>query len=116
MDVYIHIFLTSALFGGEWSASRPRPLYPREEPPVPIGFGGWVDPRTGLDDVGKILDPTGTRNSNPDSVVQPVASRYTDYPIQVPEGLGQLEKKIKKNFIRNRIPDLQTFLLLLFGL
>jgi hypothetical protein len=39
--------------------------------------GGSVGPKTGLDDVEKILDPTGTRNSDP-SVVQPVASRYTD--------------------------------------
>jgi hypothetical protein len=30
-------FLTSALEGGEWSASRPgRALPPRKEPPVPI--------------------------------------------------------------------------------
>jgi hypothetical protein len=28
----------------------------------------------------KILDPTGTRNSDP-SVIQPVVSRYTDYAI-----------------------------------
>jgi hypothetical protein len=26
VDVYIHIFLTSALVGGEWSASRPGPF------------------------------------------------------------------------------------------
>jgi hypothetical protein len=38
VDVYIHIFLTSALAGGEWSASRP---------------GRWVDPRAGLDDLEK---------------------------------------------------------------
>jgi hypothetical protein len=41
---------------------------------------GWVDPRAGLDEVEKILDPTGTRNSDL-SVVQPVASRYIDYAI-----------------------------------
>jgi hypothetical protein len=29
VNVYIHIFLTSALVGGKWSASfTPRPLYP----------------------------------------------------------------------------------------
>jgi hypothetical protein len=37
-----------------------------------------VDLRAGLDDLEKILDPTGTRNPTP-SIVQPVASRYTDY-------------------------------------
>jgi hypothetical protein len=36
VDVYIHIFLTSALAGGEWSASRPGSFTPRKEPPVPI--------------------------------------------------------------------------------
>jgi hypothetical protein len=37
MDVYIHIFLTLALVGGEWSASRPDRFTPRERPPIPIG-------------------------------------------------------------------------------
>jgi hypothetical protein len=37
-------FLTSALEGGEWSASRPgRALPPRKEPPVPIvQEAGWA--------------------------------------------------------------------------
>jgi hypothetical protein len=39
-----------------------------------------VDPRAGVGDVEKILDPTGTRIPT-SSVVQPVASRYTDYAI-----------------------------------
>jgi hypothetical protein len=33
---FIHIFLTSALVGGEWSASRPGRLTPRKELLVPI--------------------------------------------------------------------------------
>jgi hypothetical protein len=37
VDVYIHIFLTSALAGSEWSASGPAALPPGKEPPVPIG-------------------------------------------------------------------------------
>jgi hypothetical protein len=28
VDVQTHVFFTSALVGGEWSASRPQPLYP----------------------------------------------------------------------------------------
>jgi hypothetical protein len=51
--VYIHIFLTSALVGGEWSATRPCRFTPGKEPPVPIFIGGWVDPRAGLDDMQK---------------------------------------------------------------
>jgi hypothetical protein len=38
-----------------------------------------VEPRAGMDNVEKILGPTGTRTHDP-SVVQPAASRYTDYP------------------------------------
>jgi hypothetical protein len=39
-----YLFLTSALDGGEWSASRPgRALPPGKEPPVPIGQeAGWA--------------------------------------------------------------------------
>jgi hypothetical protein len=36
VDVYIHIFLTSAVVGGEWSASRPGRFTPGKELPVPI--------------------------------------------------------------------------------
>jgi hypothetical protein len=36
VDAQIHIFLTSALVGGEWSASRPGRFTPRKEPQVPI--------------------------------------------------------------------------------
>jgi hypothetical protein len=78
MDVYIHIFLTSTLAGGEWVASRPGRITPRGRAPVTHWIGGLVDPRASLDDVEKILEPTGPWNSDP-SVVQPVASRYTDY-------------------------------------
>jgi hypothetical protein len=41
MDVQIHIFLTSALVGGEWSA------------PGSHWVGGWVGPRAGLDGMEK---------------------------------------------------------------
>jgi hypothetical protein len=47
-DVQIHIFLISALAGGEWSASRPCRFTART-----YRLGGWVDPRVGLDDVEK---------------------------------------------------------------
>jgi hypothetical protein len=29
MHVWVHVFFTTALVGGEWSASRPPPFYPR---------------------------------------------------------------------------------------
>jgi hypothetical protein len=47
VDVQIHVFLTSALIGDEWSALRPGRF-------TPLGthwIGGWVGARTGLDGV-----------------------------------------------------------------
>jgi hypothetical protein len=50
VDVQIHIYLTSALAGGEWSASRPCRFTAGERAPVTHWIGGWVDR---LDDVEK---------------------------------------------------------------
>jgi hypothetical protein len=48
VDVLIHIFLTSALAGGEWSASRPGRVTRGSH-----WIGGWVGPRAGLDGMEK---------------------------------------------------------------
>jgi hypothetical protein len=48
VNVKIHIFLTSALVGCEWSASRPSRFTPDTH-----WIGGWVNPRAGLNDVEK---------------------------------------------------------------
>jgi hypothetical protein len=53
VDVYIHIFLTSALAGGVWSASRPDSFTPAERAPGTHWIGSWVDPRAGPDVLGK---------------------------------------------------------------
>jgi hypothetical protein len=53
MDVYIHIFLTSGLAGGEWSASSPCHFIPEETAPGTHSIGGWVGPRAVLDNVEK---------------------------------------------------------------
>jgi hypothetical protein len=53
VGVLIYIFLTSALVGGEWPASRPCRFTPGERAPDTHWIGGWVDPRAGLDDVEK---------------------------------------------------------------
>jgi hypothetical protein len=56
VDVYIHVFFTSALAGGEWSASRPCRFTPGERSPGSHWLGCWVNPRTGLDGVeGRIF-------------------------------------------------------------
>jgi len=43
--------LTSALDGGEWSASCPGHFTHRERAPGTHWIGGWVGPRVGLDTV-----------------------------------------------------------------
>jgi hypothetical protein len=53
VDVQIHIFLTSALVGVEWSTSRPGRFTPGERAPGTHWIGGWVDLKTGLDDLEK---------------------------------------------------------------
>jgi hypothetical protein len=53
VDVYIHIVLTSALVGAEWSASRPSRFTPGERAPGTHCIGCCVDHRAGLDDVEK---------------------------------------------------------------
>jgi hypothetical protein len=71
--------LTSALDGGEWSASRPGRFTTRERDPGTHWIGGWVGPRAGLNAVVKRKIPSPYRESNPDyPIVQPVTSRYTD--------------------------------------
>jgi hypothetical protein len=67
VDVEIHIFLTSATAGGEWSVSRLGPFTPRERATGTHRIGGWVDPRAGLDDVEKILDLIEARTPTPRS-------------------------------------------------
>jgi hypothetical protein len=53
VDVKIHVFLTSVLVGGEWSASRPCLFTPEERAPDTHWIKGWVGPRAGLDEVEK---------------------------------------------------------------
>jgi hypothetical protein len=76
VDIWIHVFLTSALVVCEWSDSRFGRFTPGERAPVPIGW-----------EFGCASEPVWTtwrrerccpyRDSNTDpSTVQPVASRY----------------------------------------
>jgi hypothetical protein len=53
VDVYIHIFLTSALVGGEWSASRPGRFTTEKKLLGTHRKVGWVGPRAGLGDMEK---------------------------------------------------------------
>jgi hypothetical protein len=53
VDVYIQIFLNSALVETECSATRPGRFTPGERAPSTHWMGGWLGLRTGLDDVEK---------------------------------------------------------------
>jgi hypothetical protein len=79
VEVLLHAFLTSALDGGEWSASRPGRFTPRERAPGTHSIGGWVGPRAVLNAMVKREIPSPCRKSNPRTpIVQPIAQRYTD--------------------------------------
>jgi hypothetical protein len=59
--LYLYHSLTSALDGGEWSASRPDRFTPSERSPGTHWIGGWVGSRAVLDAVvkRKIPSPPG---------------------------------------------------------
>jgi hypothetical protein len=98
----MHVFLTSALVGGEWSASCPGHFSPRERVPGTHWIGGQVGPRAGLDDVEKskftqdvhgttfqklvfflkVLVPTGTQTLTPWS--------FSPQPVTIPTALSRL--------------------------
>jgi hypothetical protein len=59
----------------------PTALTPGKSPPGTHWIGGWVDLRDGLDDLEKRKFLTLPGLELYPSVVQPVASRYTEYVI-----------------------------------
>jgi hypothetical protein len=74
VEVQLHASLTSALNGGEWSASRPGRFIPSERARGTQWIGGWVGSRAFLDAVVRRKIPSLRRESNPrDPIVQPVA-------------------------------------------
>jgi hypothetical protein len=78
--------LTSAIDGGEWSASCPGRFTPRERSSGTHWIRGWVGPRAILDAVVKRKIPSPRRESNPrNPIFQPVAQRYTDWAIAAPK-------------------------------
>jgi hypothetical protein len=70
------LIVTSALDGGEWSASHPGRFAPRETVPGNHWIGGWAGPRAVLDAVKRKI-PSPRRESNPRTpIIQPVAQLY----------------------------------------
>jgi hypothetical protein len=81
MDVQIHVFLTLALAGGEWSASWPGHFTLGEKAPVPAGQEvGWTPGPVWTMLGRENFRPYQDTNSDP-LVVQPVASHYAYYAI-----------------------------------
>jgi hypothetical protein len=73
-------FLTSALDGSKWTASRPCSFTPEKIATGAHWIRGWVGPRAGLDAVEKSLVPVRNRALT----VQCSARRYTDWVITTP--------------------------------
>jgi hypothetical protein len=70
-----YLFLTSALDGGEWSASRLPRFTPRERTSGTHWIGGWAGPAVwtqGLEE--KSSAPVGNRTP----IVQSIVKHYTD--------------------------------------
>jgi hypothetical protein len=82
MEVWLHPFLTSALDGDEWSASRPRHFTCGERAPGAYRIGGWVGPRASLDAEAK------RKKSVPLPGIEP--SRPTRSLVTIPTELSQL--------------------------
>jgi hypothetical protein len=53
MKAYGGMDLDLGTLGVEWSVSRPGHLNPGERAPGTHWIGGWVDPRTGIEDMEK---------------------------------------------------------------
>jgi hypothetical protein len=90
VDVHIHVFLTLALVGGKWSLSHSGHFTPGERAPVPIRQEAGCAPEL-IWTMWRRENSWPYRDSNSDpSVVQPVASRYTDYAIPAPPWSGEV--------------------------
>jgi hypothetical protein len=61
VEVKLHAFLTSALDGDEWSASRPGRFTPRERVPSTHWIGGWVSHFTHTDPYPSKTQPNITQ-------------------------------------------------------
>jgi hypothetical protein len=87
-------FTTSALDGGEWSASRPgRTFTPGERTPDTHCTGGWVGPRAGLDTEARGKNPLPLPGIEPRSPGRPARSQ-TLYCLSYPGSLANLNAVI----------------------
>jgi len=64
MEIELHAFLTSALYGGERLASRPGRFTPRKRSPSTHSIGAWVDFRAVLEEMVKRKNTWDVPSSN----------------------------------------------------
>jgi hypothetical protein len=78
--IQLHSFLNSALYGGEWSASRTGRFPPPrgEEVPGTPWIGSWVGPRDGPETTAKRKNPFPCRESNPERPVRSLITLLTE--------------------------------------
>jgi hypothetical protein len=76
VNVYIHIFLMSALVGGKWLASRACRFTPGERASGTHWIGGWVDSSVNDVDNRQFLTSPGLEMR---PLVRPARSQSTDY-------------------------------------
>jgi hypothetical protein len=104
VDVQTHVFLTSAIVGGEWSPSYPDRFNPGETAPGTHWIGGWVGPRVGVDDmeIRKFLPPLGLELRPLSRPARSQLLQWLRYP-----GSWKVEEnhKQKRNSIRIFEPD-----------
>jgi hypothetical protein len=114
VHVLIHIFLTSALVGGEWSVSRPGRFTPGKRARGTQWIGGWVDPRAGLDDLekrkflilpGLELRPLG----RPTSSQSLYRLRCSGYNFELPSFLRNLCSYIQENQFSKSVMFFHTY-------
>jgi hypothetical protein len=103
-DVQIHVFLTSALIGGELSASCPcRCTPPGKEHRYQL-YRRWAGHQSRSARYTKVKNSSLYRDSNSDpSVVQIVASRYTDCAIAAPKYIYNSPWRHHSNFTWRRV-------------
>jgi hypothetical protein len=89
--------LTSALDGGEWSASRTGRSTPRESAPVTHWIRGWVGPRAVLDAVVKRKIHNSCRDSNPWSSSPWPSAIPLSYHGSIWQKFNQIQKNIAFN-------------------
>jgi hypothetical protein len=79
-------FLTSALDGGEWSASRPCRFTSNERAPGNYWIWGWVGPRVGLDAVEKRKISFPCQKATPGCQARSPSLYRLGYPGSCPDG------------------------------